>query len=120
MLLGEQNSVFNRIVKSVLTEPGERIDGFKSISTIKITTTEARSHMIVKELELELSRLRRIMLPLNHLVPPSITNGYEKKNWVISSFDKATMERLGKLTNTSIKRIGNKVCEAPGKNRSFG
>lgn len=103
----------NIISSKYITEPDERIDGFRSRCTLRITTSRAKSSLIAGEVEQTLQKIKRLKVDLYGLL--TSTRGIRKTDqvkWLASHFDDATLAELSLITRTDIQR-GNaqtKVC----------
>lgn len=85
----------------------ERIDGFRSRHTIRLTTTRQKSELIINEIEQTLGNIRREDVSLSDLMPPG-HNWRQLQKWVDSHFNDSTIKDLSRMTNTEIQLLSKK------------
>jgi hypothetical protein len=100
-----QRSVLGSIAAVHIDGENERIDGFRSRHTIRITTTRPKSELIVHEIEQALKNVQQRTISLLDLKPPSIPRAYTPKfyKWTDVHFDEETIQALGNITKTDIQ-----------------
>jgi hypothetical protein len=85
----------------------ERIDGFRSRHTIRLTTTRQKSELIINEIEQTLGNIRREDVSLSDLMRPG-HNWRQLQKWVDSHFNDSTIKDLSRMTNTEIQLLSKK------------
>ncbi|KAG4437480.1 hypothetical protein IFR05_007035 [Cadophora sp. M221] len=108
LLLMGRSSVLDHIHSDHLHQENERLEAFRKRSVIRVTCPHVKKPFIVLEIEEALKRVLRESLSLSNLVPHNPDKLQQRRvdRWVGKNLDSATLQALGRLTNTSIVQQG--------------
>ncbi|KAH6710646.1 mitochondrial inner-membrane-bound regulator-domain-containing protein [Leptodontidium sp. MPI-SDFR-AT-0119] len=104
LLLMGRRSVLDHIHSDHLHQENERLEAFRTRSVIRVTCPRVKKPFIVLEIEEALKRVLMESLSLVNLVPHNPDKQQQRRvdRWVGKNLDSATLQVLGRLTNTSI------------------
>jgi hypothetical protein len=98
------------IASEYINGEDERIDGFRSKHTIRITATRQKSEVIISEIEQVVQNIRREDIYLGDLMQPG-HNWQQLRKWADAQFNSTTIKHLSRMTNTEIDELPKKrVC----------
>ncbi|KAH7308803.1 mitochondrial inner-membrane-bound regulator-domain-containing protein [Rhexocercosporidium sp. MPI-PUGE-AT-0058] len=104
LLLMGRTSVLDHIHTEHLHQENEKLEAFRKRSVIRVTCPHVKKPFIVLEIEEALKRVLREDLFLANLVSSGSDKLQQRRveRWVDRNFDSATLQVLGRLTNTNI------------------
>lgn len=116
-MLDGYKPILRRIQSELLTLDGEGYQYSDTNNSLRIRTTEAKSKLVIEELEEELEQLRKVRIDLLYLAAPyspgrprTKAQTQELQTWINYNFNDSKLEQLGDITKTSILKVSqNKV-----------